>query len=165
MVITSSINATVFYSYQVCPREAWLYFHHIESSKEHPFLALGRLVHEMSYQREKKELFVDNLLKIDLIQDRLVAEVKKSSRHKRAALLQLGYYLYYLKHEKGIEMKEVLLFPKERKREEVELTDELEKEVESLLEEMKDVLSSDRPPHAQRTRYCKVCAFYEFCWS
>jgi len=160
-----NITATVFYSYQVCPREAWLYYHHIESSKEHPFLALGRLIHEISYKRERKELFIDNLLKIDLIQNRLVAEVKKSSKHKRAALLQLCYYLYYLKHEKGIEMKGILLFPKERKREEVELTDELEKKIESLLEEMKKVLSSNRPPSAQRTRYCKVCAFYEFCWS
>ena len=165
MLVTFSINATVFYSYQVCPREAWLYYRHIDSSKEHPFLALGRLIHEISYKRERKELFVDNLLKIDLIQNRLVAEVKKSSRHKKAALLQLCYYLYYLKHEKGIEMKGVLLFPKERKREEVELTDELEKEIESLLEEMKRVLSSDIPPPAQRTRYCRVCAFYEFCWS
>jgi CRISPR-associated exonuclease Cas4 len=160
-----NINAYVFYSYQVCPREAWLYFHHIDSSKEHPFLALGRLVHEMSYQRERKELFIDNLLKIDLIHNKLVAEVKKSSRHKRAALLQLGYYLYYLKHEKGIEMKGVLLFPKEKKRQDVELTAELEKEIQKLLEEMKQVLFSEKPPPAQRVRYCRVCAFYEFCWS
>ena len=159
------INATVFYSYQVCPREAWLYFHSIDSSKDNPFLALGRLIHEISYQRERKELFVDNLLKIDLIQNRLVAEVKKSSRHKRAALLQLAYYLYYLKHEKGIEMKGVLLFPKERKKENVELTEKLEAEIQKLLDEMKEVLFSEKPPPAQRIRYCKTCAFYEFCWS
>ena len=151
-----NINATVFYSYQVCPREAWLYFHHIDSSKEHPFLSLVRLIHEISYQRERKELFVDNLLKIDLIHNKLVAEVKKSSRY---------YYLYYLKHEKGIEMKGVLLFPKEKRKEEVELTEELEKEIERLLEEMKRVLFSEKPPPVQKTRYCKVCAFYEFCWS
>jgi CRISPR-associated exonuclease Cas4 len=159
------INATVFYSFQVCPRQAWFYHHGISSDKDNPYLDLGRLIHEKSYQRERKEIFVDQLLKIDLFRGELVAEVKKSSRHMEAAKFQLAYYLYYLKHEKGLEFEGILLFPKERKTERVTLTDELESKIESILDAMKPILSTDRPPPAKRIKYCKSCSFYEYCWS
>ena len=159
------ITATVFYSFQICPREAWFYFHSISSDKENPYLELGRLVHETSYQRYRKEIFVDQLLKIDLFRGELLAEVKKSSRHIEAARLQLAYYLYYLKHEKGLEFEGILLFPKERKTEKVKLTPELESKLESLLEEMRPLLMADKPPTAKRTKYCRSCSFLEYCWA
>ncbi|MBC7343860.1 MAG: Dna2/Cas4 domain-containing protein, partial [Clostridia bacterium] len=67
------INATVFYAYQICKREAWLYYHHVNPAQEHELLLLGRLVHETSYQRARKEIIVDQLLKIDLLRGELVA--------------------------------------------------------------------------------------------
>lgn len=161
----SEINASTFNAYITCPREAWLTFHSLESHQDHELLSLGRLVHETSYQRDRKEIFVDNLLKIDLFRGELVAEVKKSSRHIEAARLQLGYYLFYLKHEKGLRFKGILLFPKERKTEPVELTPELETKIVSLLQEMEPILMSDRPPPAKKIRYCRSCSFREFCWS
>ncbi|MCD6131057.1 MAG: CRISPR-associated protein Cas4 [Candidatus Hydrothermae bacterium] len=158
------ITATVFYSYHICHREAWFYYHGVSSNKDHPLLSLGRYVHEDSYSREKKEIFVDRSLKIDILRDQLVAELKKSSRHQEAARMQLAYYLYYLKHKKGVECKGVLLFPKERKTEEVVLTAELENKIEDLLEEIKEVITRDKPPPRVKIRYCKTCAFYEFCF-
>lgn len=160
-----NITATVFYSFQVCPREAWFYYHHINSDRENPLLDLGRLIHEASYQRLRKEIFVDRFLKIDLFRGELVAEVKKSSKHEKAARVQLAYYLYYLKHEKGIELKGILLFPKERKTEAVELTPELEKEIEKILKELKEVILQEKPPPAIKIKYCKSCAFRELCWA
>ena len=160
----SKISATVFYSFQICKREAWFYYHSVSSNRDHPLLSLGRFVHEDSYSRDRKEVFVDWLLKIDILRDQLVAEVKKSSRHKEAARMQLVYYLYYLKHEKGLECRGLLLFPKERKTEEVVLTPELERKVEDLLEKIKELVSRDKPPPQVKIRYCKTCAFYEFCF-
>ncbi len=158
------VNATVFYAYQVCPREAWFYFHHINPDQDHELLDLGRIIHKFSYQRDRREIFVDRLLKIDLLRGELVAEVKKSSRHKKAARLQLAYYLYYLKHEKGLELDGILLFPKERRTERVKLIPELEDEIERLLKQMMPVLLEEEPPAAQRIRYCKSCSFSEMCW-
>jgi len=158
------INPYVFQAYLVCSREAWFEFHSLASDQDHPLLSLGRFVHEDSYSREKKEIFVDRSLKIDILRDQLVAEVKKSSRHQEAARMQLAYYLYYLKHKKGVECKGVLLFPKERKTEEVVLTAELENKIEDLLEEIKEVVTRDKPPPRVKIRYCKTCAFYEFCF-
>ena len=159
------ITATVFYSYQICPREAWFYFHNVGPDRDNPYLDIGRLVHETAYQRSRKEIFVDQLLKIDLFRRELVAEVKKSSRHIEAARLQLAYYLYYLKHEKGLTFEGILLFPKERKTEKVELTDELEHRIEEILGRMTPMLLRDEPPPARRIKYCRTCSFFEFCWS
>ncbi len=159
------ISPYIFQAYLTCPREAWLEYHSIISDQDHEYLVIGRLVHETSYQRHRKEIFVDQLLKIDLFKGELVAEVKKSSRHIRAARLQLVYYLYYLKHEKGLEFDGILLFPRERKTERVELTPELEGEVEGLLRQMLPVLLAEKPPPAQRIKYCRSCSFSELCWS
>ena len=158
------LNGTIFYAYQVCPREAWLYFHRLNPSQEHDLLLLGRLVHEGSYQRARKEIFVDRLLKIDLFRDEMIAEVKKSSRHKEAAKLQLAFYLYYLKHEKGLDKEGILLFPKERKTEKIKLSPELERKVEEMIAEMVPVLESDVPPPPTKSKYCRTCSFQEVCW-
>ncbi len=158
------INPYIFQAYLTCPREAWLEYHGIISDQEHEYLALGRLVHEGSYQRARKEIFVDQLLKVDLFRDEMIAEVKKSSRHKEAARLQLAFYLYYLKHEKGLEFEGVLLFPKERKTERLRLTPELEERITSLIEEMLPVLLSETPPPVKKSKYCRTCSFQEVCW-
>ncbi|WP_457756309.1 CRISPR-associated protein Cas4 [Thermodesulfatator indicus] len=158
------VRPYIFQAYLTCPREAWLEYHGLISDQEHEFLALGRLVHESSYQRARKEIMVDNLLKIDLFRDELVAEVKKSSRHKEAAKLQLAFYLYYLKHEKGLILSGLLLFPKERKTEKVELKPELEAEIEKLLQEMLPVLTAEKPPPPVKSKFCRTCSFQEMCW-
>ena len=158
------LNGTIFYAYQICPREAWFYYHRLNPPQENDLLVLGRLVHESSYQRARKEIFVDRLLKIDLFRDEMLAEVKKSSRHKEAARLQLAFYLYYLKYEKGLNMNGILLFPKERKTEKLELTPELEQRVETILLEMQSVLLSETPPPLKKSRYCRTCSFQEVCW-
>ena len=115
-------------------------------------------------ERARKELFVDRLLKMDLMRDRMIAEIKKSSKHKKAARLQLAFYLYYLKREKGLSLKGVLLFPRERRSENVELTPELENEIESILQEMISVLQGSVPPPREKNRYCRSCSFQEICW-
>ncbi len=160
------INATTFYSYLVCPREAWLMHHHVlPDSKEHYHLATGRLIHQESYARQRKEIPVDNLLVIDLVEgEGVVAEVKRTSRHPEAARLQLAYYLYYLKTEKGLETSGVLLFPKERRREKVELTPELEARVRAILSEIEELVSRPRPPAPRKIKYCAPCGYRELCW-
>ena len=159
------VNSYLIQAFLTCPREAWLENHAILSGQDHSHLAIGRLLHETSYQRDRKEIFVDNLLKIDLIRDELICEIKKSQRHKKAARLQLAYYLYYLKKEKGVEKEGALLFPKEKRTEKVVLTDELEKEIEGILGEMEKILPRETPPPPKKIRFCKSCSYQEFCWA
>jgi len=155
----------IFQAYLTCHRETWLEYHAIHSDQDHEYLALGRLIHETSYERHRKEIFIDQLLKIDLFRGELVAEVKKSSRHMEAARLQLAYYLYYLKHEKGLNFDGILLFPKERKTEKIKLVPDLEEKIETIISEIKDLVKLPKPPSVRRIKYCRTCAFREFCWS
>ncbi len=159
------INGTVFYAYQVCPREAWFYVHRVNPPADHPLLDLGRLVHESTYTKERKEIFVDQLIKVDIWKDTLIAEVKRSSRHRKAARMQLLFYLFYLKQRYGLALKGVLLFPRERQKEEVMLTEEEERRIASLLQEMEHTLHTDKPPPARWLSYCRSCSFLEICWA
>lgn len=164
-MISKKLSPYIFQAYLTCPREAWLEYHSIHSDQDHEYLALGRLIHEDTYQRDRKEIFIDQLLKVDLFRGELIAEVKKSSRNIDAARMQLGYYLFYLKHEKGLEFDGMLLFPKERKTERLSLTQELEKEIKKVLEEIKKLISQPKPPQPKKIKYCTPCAFREFCWA
>jgi CRISPR-associated exonuclease Cas4 len=94
-----------------------------------------------------------------------VHEIKKSRGGQRATLFQLLYYLYYLKHEKGIETTGVIDYPKERKRQEVTLTEELEAEVERILQGIQVVRQMPSPPNVPAPMpICKKCAYQDLCW-
>jgi CRISPR-associated exonuclease Cas4 len=108
---------------------------------------------------------IDNLLRLDFTDDGVVHEIKKSKGGQRATLFQLLYYLYYLKHEKGIETTGVIDYPKQRRRDEVVLTPELEKEVEAILSTLRDTREMRTPPMVDKPMpVCKKCSYQELCW-
>ncbi|MCF6191904.1 MAG: CRISPR-associated protein Cas4 [Candidatus Hydrothermae bacterium] len=152
-------------AYLVCPRQAWLEGHGIHGDQQHDDLAEGRWVHETSYRDVRKEIWVDEHLKVDLFEGELVAEVKKSSRKVDAARWQLLYYLYYLKHYKGIQTTGILLFPRERRREDVRLTAERERHLEEKMEALRELLRKPRPPQPTWKGVCARCSLAEYCWS
>jgi len=158
---TTGIKVNYLY---VCERKLWLFDRGIQMESRSDKVLMGKLLGEYSYPREdKKELLIDNLINIDITGDDEIREVKYSNRLAHADRIQLLYYLYYLKHL-GIEKRGVLNYPKMRKREEIVLTHDAEKEVETALIRVKEVLKLDKPPQLERKSYCTKCAYYEFCW-
>ena len=152
--------------YVICDRKLWLYSHRIQLEKESDRVGLGRLLHDSSYERERRrELLIDDLIKIDVLESTgKVVEIKHSRKFREAARLQVLYYLYYLKHH-GIEgLVGELRFPKQRRREEVHLTREGEVEVERALCEIDQIKSSPTPPPGTWSGTCRPCAYAEFCW-
>jgi len=140
--------------------------HRILPQEENEFLALGRLLHEESYRRERHEILIDNTIRIDLrLADGVVAEVKKSSKSLDAARMQLAYYLYYLKHEKGVERRGLLLIPSEKRRIAVELTPELETELRAVILDIRRIAARPKPPPLKRIPVCGHCAYAPICWS
>ena len=141
--------------------------HELNPETENPFLELGRLVHEESYSRAKKE-FAAPGMKIDILRERegelIVGEVKKSSKSIKSATMQLAYYLWRLK-QMGLEAKGELLIPKERKRIPVELTDKLQCELEMAMADIQTIIAHETPPAPVHTRFCRNCAYREFCWA
>jgi CRISPR-associated exonuclease Cas4 len=161
------ITGTLIWYYYICKREVWLMAKELHPYQEDEFLEIGRLIHENTYLRERKEILF-NHMKIDLIRKRgnnyIVAEIKKSSKFLFPAQMQLLFYLYRLKNM-GIDLRGELLIPKERKREEIQLTQEKEEEIRRAIEEIKMLIKEEKPPCAHKIKFCRRCAYNEFCWA
>ena len=160
-----NINVTLIWYYHICPREVWYMSHKIIPDQFNEYIEIGREIDEYYYQREIKKNIIDNRIQIDIIKkDNVIAEVKKSSRHEKSAKMQLAFYLYYLKHIKGINKKGILLFPEERKKIEVNLTIDLEKELENAISAINKIIEMEKPPKPVRIRFCKKCGYNNICW-
>ena len=160
-------TGTYIHYYFVCHRKLWLFSHALTLEHTSGTVSLGRLLHETSYPWQRKE-FTAPGMKIDFVKqkdgDLAVMEVKKSSRNLLPAQMQLVYYLRRLK-EMGVHAKGELLIPKERKRIPVELTDESERRLEEAMVEIGEIIGLEIPPPPVRNRFCRPCAYAEFCWT
>lgn len=161
------INGTLIWYYYICKREVWLMAHNLTPDQDNQYIDLGRFIHENSYTREKKEISLGNI-KIDVINKKdghvLIGEVKKSSRFIESAKMQLAYYLWELKKH-GIEGTGILMFPKERKREEITLTEELIEELKNVEKDILRIIYEPKPYAPEKNKYCRSCGYNEFCWS
>ncbi|WP_141267102.1 CRISPR-associated protein Cas4 [Thermodesulfovibrio sp. Kuro-1] len=159
---TNGIKINYLY---VCERKLWLFDRGIQMESKSDKVLMGKLLSEYSYPaEEKRELLIDNLINIDIVGDDQIREVKYSNRLAHADRIQLLYYLYYLK-QIGIEKKGIINYPKMRKREEITLTPEAEREVEEALVRVREIVSMEKPPELKKKPYCTKCAYFEFCWS
>ena len=161
------ITPSLLNAYYICKRKAWLQSRGVNPDKDDTNLSIGRIIDKESYKRKKKSISIDNM-KIDVIEDTsegpCICEVKKSSAGKSAAVMQIAYYLYKLR-SKGIEAKGRLLLPKEKKRETIELDDDLENRLLLAIKDLETLLDKETPPSVNRNKFCKKCAYFEFCFS
>ena len=162
-----TITGTHIWYYTICQRQVWLMSRHIEPDQEHEALLLGRLNDQSSFQREKKYLYFEGGV-VDLFREEnghlLISEVKKSSRFEYSARMQLLYYLYKLR-QAGVEAVGELRIPKEKKVSSVKLDPESEAEILEICRHIEGIISLEQPPKPVRCRYCRGCAYLEFCWS
>lgn len=140
----------------------------ISSDQENELLLLGKHISKVFLKRNKisrKEILVDNRIRIDFLKDKIVAEIKKSSKFILASKMQLAFYLYYFKYYKDVLLNGELIFPEENKSVEVILDENLEKELEKTISEIESIIKTNLPPKPIKIGYCKKCAFKEVCWS
>lgn len=141
--------------------------HQITPNQDDSNMSLGRFIQDYSYPRERKELAVGNS-KMDVFKvgngELIIGEVKKTSKYRQSARMQLAFYLSQLK-ERGITARGELRFPKEKQREEVVLDQETEKELDRARREILRILYLPHPPVPTKIKFCKNCAYAEFCWS
>jgi CRISPR-associated exonuclease Cas4 len=141
--------------------------HQIEPNQDDDNMQIGRIIGEHSYKRDKKEFDLGNV-KLDLIRTEdgqvVVGEVKKSSRFVESASKQLLYYLLQLK-KMGINARGELLIPEEKKKIDVLLDEKNEIEILKAIEEIERIAIADQPPPPVKNKYCRKCAYSEFCWA
>lgn len=150
--------------YFICPKKLWWFSHGVEMEHEHDRVRMGRLVHEESYRRRRKELNIDNRIVLDWREDGIIHEVKLTDSMERAHEMQLLYYLYYLKL-KGVEgLHGQIDYPKLRETKTVELTAEMEAEIREVLAKMDRIVNSQRAPEVEWMKICRACSYAELCW-
>jgi CRISPR-associated exonuclease Cas4 len=139
----------------------------INAFQDNDFLEIGRLIHDESYRREKKEIQFENS-KFDMVKSKngelVVAEIKKSSRFQKATTMQLAFYLWKLE-QKGIPATGEIRVPKEKIRKTISLTTELKEELKETLHQIKTIINMEQPIPPRRIKFCKNCSYNEFCWS
>lgn len=145
----------------VCPVKLWLFSHFIRMEHNSENVKLGKILHEESFKREK-EAQIDNRIAIDFVRKKgriEIHEVKKSAALEKAHYWQLMYYLYYLKNLKGIDNAVGFIdYPKQKKRVEVALSQEAEKELEAMLGKIHEIIGMPHPPEKKKLKYCKKCS-------
>lgn len=161
------INGTQINYYFICKTKLWLFSHNIQLEHESENVKLGKLLHEDSFKREKDYL-IDNLINVDFIKisDSIeIHEVKKTEKMDNSHEFQLLYYMFYLKNEKDIDnIRGFLDYPKNRKKKEVFLTKEKEDELVKIIEDIDNIIKNNLPK-PKKSKICRKCAYFEFCFS
>lgn len=162
-----NINGTLMWYYKICKREVWLMSRNIIPDQKDTNIDIGKFIHETVYSRNKKEIEFGNV-KFDVLLNTkgslVIGETKKTSKFQEASQMQLLYYLRELK-KAGINAKGVLLYPEEKKRVEVELTEDNILELEKAENEIISIINSEIPPPVIKNKYCRSCGYREYCYA
>lgn len=161
------VSGTLVWYYFICQREVWLLGHQIVADQDDANVSLGRFIQDYSYPRERKELMVGHS-KMDVFKmgngELIIGEVKKSSKFRQSARMQLAFYLSELRRH-GIEAKGELRFPREKQKEEIKLDEEMENKLDMVKRDILRILYLPQPLPPVKITFCKSCAYTEFCWS
>ncbi len=151
--------------YFVCHRKLWLFSHNLTMEHTSDTVYMGKLIGEESYGREKKEVLIDGVIKIDFVgRDRVIHEVKKSNKVEKAHEYQLLYYLYHLKQKGMDDVRGELNYPTLKQKKSVELSSEKEKELLEIFQKMDSIIKQEMSPSRLSVSFCKKCSYYELCW-
>jgi len=144
--------------YFTCKRKLWFFDHNIRCEWESDLVKIGKIYHE-----DQDEIEIDNF-KIDKFRKGKVFELKKRNTAPEAARFQVLYYLYRLR-QKGINTSGVIKYKENNRLEEVELTEDAERELLAALDAAEKVCSLEAPPKVKRIKHCKNCSYFELCYS
>lgn len=150
--------------YFVCPKKLWWFAHGVQMERESDRVAIGRLIHEDSYARKKKELNIDDRIVLDWREDGVIHEVKLTDSMEEAHEMQLLYYLYYLKCKGITDVRGQIDYPKLRDTKVVELTAERERQIEEALCRIREIVGSKRAPEVEWMKICNSCSYADLCW-
>ncbi|MDO5089748.1 MAG: CRISPR-associated protein Cas4 [Leptotrichiaceae bacterium] len=161
------INGTLINYYFHCKRQCWLCANRLNMEDESEEVRIGKVIHEnMAMDNENSELNVENI-KIDKITKEYLVEIKKSDADVQAVKWQVLLYLKILK-EKGVERKGKIEFVEKNKQNNkiiyLELTEELEKELELLIEEIENYIHEKNPSGVLNDKKCNKCSYYSYCY-
>lgn len=159
------VTGTQVNYYVHCHRQLWFFSRHITCEHESDSVYQGKVIHETGYEREKKEIEIDQI-KIDFfdLRNNVLHEIKKSPSFKEGHVWQVYYYLYFLK-QKGIDgITGEINYPKLKRTERLTLTAEKESQLEAMLADIASIIEQTAPPPIEhRLAVCRECSYFELC--
>lgn len=159
------ITGVMIYYYQVCTRKLWYFCHEICMEQNSELVAVGKVIDETSYPRSEKHINIDNVINIDFIRSKkTLHEVKKSRKVEEAGILQVKYYLYYLKRRGAKNIVGKIDYPLLKSNIDVKLSPDDEKKIELILEEITSIAACSVPPEFVKKSICKSCAYHDLCF-
>ncbi len=162
--VEERITGIMIYYYFVCKRKLWYFVNEINMEAEDENIMLGKLLDENSYKRDDKHINIDNVINIDFIKEhRELHEIKKSKALEEAGVWQVKYYLYYLK-QRGVDgLKAKIDYPLIKKSLVVELSEEDEKQLGTVIKEINELKKEICPPEFEKKKICNKCAYHDLC--
>lgn len=165
MEVTGTLISYYFY----CKRRLWLHANNIRFEDNSEDVALGSLVEERTYKQRSssyKQVEIGSI-KIDFYdaKNKIIHEVKKSSKYHDTHIWQIKYYIFVLTNC-GIEgIKGVLEYPSERKTEDVDFNSKDVDEINIIVKEIKNIIDCNKCPKLIGSLKCRKCSYYDFCYS
>lgn len=160
------LTGTQINYYFHCRRQLWYFTHDIRMESSSDTVFQGKLLHKSHFEREKKEIEINNI-KLDFfdIRDGVLHEIKKSPSFSHAHEWQVLYYLYILK-QKGIQgISGCINYPKSRTVVDVDLTPEKENQLLNILNNIDKIIEHATPPDVRiKNSICRKCSYFEFCF-
>lgn len=158
------ISGIMVYYYFVCKKKLWLFHHGISMEDQSELVRLGKYIDENTYKAERKHILINGEINIDFIRkSNIIHEIKKSRKIEEASIWQVKYYLFYLKRYGLSGIRAKLDYPLLKQSVEVELTEEDERRMAEILDEIVEIISSESVPPTQKKKLCRNCAFYDLC--
>lgn len=150
------ISGMMIYYYFVCKRKLWYYINQLNMEQNSELVAIGKILDENSYKREKKGILIDETINVDFIKNGAVLhEVKKTRSIEQAGLWQLKYYMYYLEN-KGIQnISAIIDYPLIKETKNVFLGDDDRKTLKKVINDIEKISKYDRPPEILNNSICK----------
>lgn len=165
MQVTGTLISYYFY----CHRRLWLHANGVQFEDNSEDVAMGVLIEETSYQQRSSKYQQVQIgpIKIDFYngKNKVIHEVKKSSKFHETHIWQVRYYIYILE-QAGVEgVTGILEYPKERKTEEVLLSEPDREYIKELIEKIDQLIHSENCPLAINKPKCKNCSYFDFCYA
>ena len=140
------VNGTLMNYYFHCRRQCYLHGNRVNLEDNSENVQIGKAIHEeKAVGSSNSEIAIENI-KLDKLTAEYLTEIKKSDADEEAAKWQLYYYLYVLK-TKGIVRKGRLQFVEKNKKDSktliLELTPEIEKQLNTYVDKIEDLLEQD----------------------
>ena len=161
------ITGTLINYYFHCKTQCWLHANRINLEDNSEDVRIGKILHEINEEKNKKtEISIDNI-KIDKITKEYLVEIKKSDSDPEAVKWQLLLYLYKLKQKGVVKKGKIEFIEKNRQSKKVhyvELDEVNERELLKVVADIEDLVNSPKPLKPKLEKHCKKCAYYEYCF-